>query len=317
MIHAHNPPDLFVATALFWKLGGKRFVHDQHDLAPEMFEARFGDRHPVVRRVLLFFERLSRRVADHVIATNESYRRLQIDRDRVEPRRTTVVRNGPEPFHFQTVAHPVPPATCRGRSLATWQMGRQDGVDYLVLVLSAHLRHTFHREDWIAVLVGEGEVLSELQSLAGELGIADKLTFTGRVTFEEVVPYLAAMDICTAPDPANGYNDRSTLIKVMEYMAQGKPAAPRLDLAETSLQCGGLGVYVTPNDEGAFAAALAALMDDPERRAALGAAGRRRAEDELAWEHSAGALVRLYAALVGVPRPASSGLSAPAAGHTT
>ncbi|MCA9242162.1 MAG: glycosyltransferase family 4 protein, partial [Planctomycetales bacterium] len=128
----------------------------------------------------------------------------------------------------------------------------------------------------------------------------DKLVFTGRVSFAEVVPYLAGMDICTAPDPSNGYNDRSTLIKVMEYMAQGKPTVA-FDLTETRYSAGESGVYVRPNDEAAFAQALADLMDDPARRERLGAAGLKRVSESLTWRHSASQLVSAYQALTGKP----------------
>lgn len=306
VIHAHNPPDLFVLIAVLFKPFGVRFVYDQHDLTPEMFAARFGEGHSAVRRVLLMFEWLSCRCADLVIATNESYRKLQIERCGVPRERTTVVRNGPEPFHFAQV--PPHPALrdAQGAVIGyVGEMGRQDGVDCLVRALG-HLQNTIGRDDWTAVLVGEGEVQHELEALAEQLGIRGKLIFTGRVSFEEVVPYLAGMDLCTAPDPSNGYNDRSTLIKIMEYMAQGKPTVA-FDLTETRYSAGESGVYVQPNDEHAFAQALADLIDDPARRDRLGAAGLRRVRESLTWAHSASGLVSAYRELTsGGAQPAQS-----------
>src|ERR1700719_419853 len=97
VMHAHNPPETLVLIAAFYKLFGKRFVFDHHDLSPEMYRARFYDGGSTIGyHALLLLERLTCLVADHVIATNESYIAVEIERDHVPADRITVVRNGVE-----------------------------------------------------------------------------------------------------------------------------------------------------------------------------------------------------------------------------
>jgi glycosyltransferase involved in cell wall biosynthesis len=314
VVHAHNPPDFFVMIAGIYKLFGTKFIFDHHDTAPDLFKARFGEQSSkLLYMMLLFFERLSCRIADHVIATNESHKRLEIERSGIDAKRITIVRNGPEAMHFRPVA---PHSSLRDRDAIVigyvGEMGKQDGIDYLIRAL-ARLRHDLEREDWICVLVGSGEALEQLKQLARKVGVWDRVVFTGRVTFAEVVAYVSGMDICTAPDPWNSYNDRCTMIKVMEYMAQSKPVVG-FDLVESRFSAGDAAIYVEPNDELAFAQALAVLLDDPELRARLGTVGRARAESELAWRHFAPRLVSVYDELTGQRRPRAVQLDAMPAG---
>ena len=82
VIHACNPPDLIFLVALPFKLLGRRFLFDHHDINPELFEAKFG-RKGAFWRLLVLAERLTFACADISIATNESYRRIAIERGRM------------------------------------------------------------------------------------------------------------------------------------------------------------------------------------------------------------------------------------------
>lgn len=294
VIHAHNPPDLFVLLALCWRPLGVRFVFDHHDLAPEMFACRFrSSATSRLYRALLYFENLSYRVADHVMAANESYRQLAGTRAGVSMNKITVVRNGPEPFHFA----PVPPHESLAEESRhvlgfVGEMGPLDGLDDLLAALR-HLKFGLHRHDWVCILVGDGDVRRALQSQAEDLGLADHLRFIGRVPQREVTRYLAAMEICLVPDPKNEYTDRGTLIKVAEYMAQGRPMVA-FSLTETAWAAGQAAIYATANDPRVFAECIQLLMDDPQRRATMGEFGRERARRILAWEHSKDALCAAY-----------------------
>ena len=297
VIHAHNPPDTFVLIAICYKILGKRFVFDHHDLSPEMYFARFeGKGNQWVYRALRFFERLSCRWADHVIATNKSYQEVEVQRGGVCPERITIVRNGPEPRHLAH-AEPHPNIEHDGKIVIGYVgvMGAQDGVDYLIRALN-HLQNELGRDDWRCVLVGDGDALENLHSLARRLGLEEKLLFTGWVSFDEVIPYIAAMDICVAPDPSNEYNDRSTLIKIMEYMAQQKPVVA-FDLLENRRSAQDAAAYATPNEEADMAKVIARLMDDPEERKRRGEIGRQRVERELAWRRQAEKLLEAYECL--------------------
>ena len=171
-------------------------------------------------------------------------------------------------------------------------MGVQDGVDYLLRALH-YLIHSLGRTDVHCVIVGLGDALEKLKALAKQLGLQDYVRFTGPVFGEDLRRLLSAADICVDSSPANPYTDRSTMVKIMEYMSLGKPIVA-FDLPEHRFTARGAAVYVTPNDERAFARTLEQLMDDPDRRTALGAYGRRRIQTQLAWEYSIPNLLAVY-----------------------
>ncbi|MHB0870143.1 MAG: glycosyltransferase family 4 protein [Chloroflexota bacterium] len=304
VVHAANPPDTFVFVAAPYKLLGKRFVYDHHDLSPEMYYARFRGRgNRMVHGVLARLERVSCRLADQVIATNESYKAVQVGRDGVPEERVTIVRNGPELAGLRPV-EPFPQLRREGKTVIGFAgvMGSQDGVDYLLRALH-HLRHDLGRADFLAVLVGgKGDSRTRLRSLSRQLGLGEQVQFTGWVSEEDWLRYLASADICVDPDPSNPFNDRSTMMKVMEYMAAGKPVVA-FDLPEHRFTAREAALYVPPSDEREMARALALLMDDPELRQAMGAFGRRRVETELAWQHSIPELLGVYERLLPKAHP--------------
>ena len=297
VIHAHNPPDTFVFIAAFYKLLGKRFVYDHHDLAPEMYYARFGGSgNRFVYQTLAWLERLSCRLADHVIATNQSYKTIDMQRGHVPKERITIVRNGPDLDDLRLV-EPDPDLRQKAKTIIGYvgSIGFHDGVDYLLRALH-HLVYDLGRSDFLCVLVGAGDALSTARSLAEELELANYVLFTGWVEHPHFARYLSVADICLAPEPSNSYNDRSTALKIMDYMALAKPIVA-FDLPEHRVTAQGAAVYARPNDELDFARQIAALMDDPKRRRQMGKTGRERVETELAWSHQETHLLEVYAAL--------------------
>jgi glycosyltransferase involved in cell wall biosynthesis len=299
VIHAHNPPDTLVIVAAFHKLLGKKSVFDHHDLCPELYFSRYGTRtEGLVSRGLRLFEKLSLRMADVVIETNESYRAIDVERSGVDPRRTFIVRNGPDAKRVRLVQADARLRSMNRKILAyVGAMNPQDGVDHLLRAL-AHLRNVLKRSDFYCVLIGSGDSLDSLRKQATELGLQDNVEFTGFIPDEDMVRCLSSADICLDPNPSSPLNDVSTWIKVMEYMALGKPVVS-FDLKETRVSAGDAAVYVTPNDELKFAAAIAGLMDDPARRAEMGRCGIARVSSELGWHITSKNLVRAYGSLLG------------------
>ncbi|MCB0194334.1 MAG: glycosyltransferase family 4 protein [Anaerolineae bacterium] len=293
VVHTHNPPDTLVFVAGFYKLLGKRFVYDHHDLSPEMYRAIFRKKDGLVYRILLWLERISCRLADHVIATNGSYKTVEMERDGVPEERITIVRNGPDlkRLHPVEVDHTLKKP---GKKTICYvgNMGHHDGVDYLLRALK-HLVEKLNRPDFFCILVGGGEAWPELKLLAAELKLDDYVLFTGNVAHTEVARYLSAADICVAPEPSNDYNDRSTMIKMTEYLALGK-ATVAFDLPEHRVTAQEAALYAQPNNELDFARKLIVLMDDPQLRSEMGAIGRRRMETELDWSHQVQYLLEVY-----------------------
>ncbi|BAU48113.1 glycosyl transferase [Sulfurifustis variabilis] len=308
VIHACNPPDTIFLIGGLFKLLGKRFVFDHHDINPELYEAKFG-RRDAFYRLLRVLERLTFLAADVSIATNESYREIAIERGRMPPDRVFVVRSGPDLRRLRVL--PPVPALRRGRPYLVGYvgvMGRQEGID-LLLQAVRHLVRDLGRTDVQFALVGGGTELDAMKAYAGELGIREFVTFTGRVPDEELLAVLNTADVCVNPDIANEMNDKSTMNKIMEYMALGKPIV-QFDLKEGRYSAQEASLYATRNDPVDFARKIAELLDDPSRRARMGEYGRDRVVRRLAWEHEAPALLAAYEALYGKRdvRPAAADL---------
>jgi glycosyltransferase involved in cell wall biosynthesis len=298
VIQACNPPDTYFALALPFKPLGVRFVYDQHDLCPEVYRSRFGRRGGILLRALEWLERATFRTADHVISTNESYRRIALTRGHRRPDVITVVRSGPDAQRMRRAA-PRPELKQDRPLLACYLgvMGPQDGVDLLLRAIAV-LVHERGRRDCHVALLGFGDCLAELVLLAKELELEEHVSFPGRADNRMIEDYLSTADVGLSPDPKNPLNDVSTMNKTLEYMAYGLPVVA-FDLTETRVSAGGAAVYARPNDVREYAAALDALLDDPERRAAMGRVGRRRIEEALAWEHQAVRYVEVYHRLLG------------------
>ncbi len=295
VIHACNPPDLFFLIGGFFKLFGKKFLFDHHDLNPELYEAKFG-RRDFFYRLMLTLERLTFRVADVSIATNESYRRIAIDRGGMSASRVFVVRSGPSLDRLRIV-----PAQnqlkCGRRYLVGYVgvMGKQEGIDYLLRAVH-HIVHKLGRGDIHFGLVGGGTSLDAMKAYAQELGVAGFVTFTGRVSDETMLGMLNTADVCANPDVANDMNDKSTMNKIMEYMALGKPIV-QFDLVEGRVSAQGASLYARRNDAVDFALKIVDLIDDPVQRIQMGQFGRRRVMDELEWQFEVPKLLAAYSAL--------------------
>jgi glycosyltransferase involved in cell wall biosynthesis len=295
VVHACNPPDLLFLIGGFFKLFGKKFVFDHHDLSPELYEAKFG-RRDFLHRLMLKLEHWTFRTADVSIAPNESYRRIAISRGRMPPERVFVVRSGPSLERLKIL--PPDERLKRGRRYLVGYvgvMGKQEGIDYL-LRAARHIVIDLGRSDVHFGLVGGGTSLEEMRALAVELGIADYVTFTGRVPDGELLAMLNTADVCVNPDVANDMNDKSTMNKIMEYMALGKPAV-QFDLTEGRYSAQWASLYARKNDALDLAAKIIALLNNPVRRAEMGEFGRRRVETKLAWHHEVPRLLAAYEVL--------------------
>ncbi|GDY32486.1 glycosyltransferase family 4 protein [Gandjariella thermophila] len=297
VVHACNPPDLLFLVALLAKRRGARFVFDQHDLVPELYLSRFDRGKDLLYRAVCALERLTYRAADVVIATNESYREVALRRGGKRPEDVFVVRSAPAVDRFRRV--PAEPALKRGRPHLLCYlgvMGPQDGVDYALRALAA-LRDDLGRTDWHAVFVGAGDTFDAMVELSRRLGLADRVEFTGRIPDVDLVRYLSTADVCLSPDPHNPLNDVSTMNKVLEYMAMGRPIVS-FDLREARVSAGDAAVYAPANDEREFAKLVARLLDDPEERDRMGRVGLHRINGPLSWANSQRALLAAYAAAV-------------------
>jgi glycosyltransferase involved in cell wall biosynthesis len=297
VVHAHNPPDTLFLAALPFKLFGKKFVFDHHDLCPELYRSRYRTAEGFFTRLLRVFEWCSLKLADITIATNESYKQVQMQRAKKDPKTIFIVRNGPDKLRMAP-APPSPRLRAMNKCILCYvgSLNPQDGVDYLLRSLR-YLLQDLKRSDFHCVIMGSGDSLQDLRDLAGSLQLNGCVELTGFVSDEDLQANLAAADICVDPDPSSPLNDVSTWIKVMEYMACAKPIVS-FDLKETRFSAGDAALYVKPNLELEFAKTIVELMEQPDLRNKMGTYGRRRVEQELQWTKVGQNLLTAYKTLL-------------------
>jgi glycosyltransferase involved in cell wall biosynthesis len=293
VLHVCNPPEIYWPLGRLWKLFGKRFLFDHHDLSPEMYQAKFGSSGGLALAGLRFLERKTFQTADVVITTNESHRRIAIERGGMAQADVYVVRSGPDLKRL--TIYPPDPAWRKGKRHSVVYLGeicKQDGVDHLIRALKL-LRDDFRRDDIHCVLVGGGPHQPSIKAYAEELGVAELCTFTGRVSDDVLCRILSSADVGVDPDPKNDWSDKSTMNKIMEYMFFGLPIVA-YDLTEHRVSAGPAALFADSNRERALAAGISELLDDPARRQRMGRAGRERVQAVLAWKHSAPMLLAAY-----------------------
>lgn len=297
VIQSCNPPDTFFLIGVIMRAVGTRFVFDQHDLNPEVYESRFG-KQGLLYRGLMLLERLTYRTAQEVIVTNESYAAVARGRGGVSDNRLTVVRTGPD---TSVLAPGEPdPTLRRGRRFLVHYhgvMGPQDGVD-LVVETARILLQDRRRDDIAFSVLGRGDEWARLVQRVADLGLSDAIYMPGRVTDEELFAHLRTADVGLSADPPSPLNDVSTMNKTMEYMAFGVPILA-FNLAETRVSAQSAAEYVAPATPEAYADAVERLLADADRRKEMGEAGRLRAVDELDWHHQSVDYVKVFKRLVG------------------
>lgn len=293
VIHGCNPPDDIYMVARMFRGKGVDYVFDHHDICPELFEAKFGKTTGMLYRSQLWLERQTYRHCTFAFVTNESYRALAIGRNGMPPEKVHVLRSGPRLERLRI--QPADPQIRRGRRFMVGYLGvigQQEGIEYL-LEAARYLRDERGRDDIFWGIVGGGPHLDALRRKATEMGLDDIVEFTGRVPDDTMLTYLNTADVCVNPDEYNAMNDKSTMNKVLEYMALGKPIV-QFDLTEGRFSAQDASLYAKRNDARDLADKLAQLLDDPARREAMGAFGRNRILNELSWDHTSRALLSAY-----------------------
>lgn len=294
ILHAANPPDTIFLIALFFKLFGVRFIFDHHDLNPELYEAKFR-RRGLGYRLVKLAERLSFRAADVSLATNQSYAEIAAGRGGMPPERVFVVRSSPD--LAKVCPRPPDPRLKEGRThlvVYLGVMGPQDGLDHLLESIASIVQRR-GRRDILFVLIGAGTELPRLEAQTAAMGLESAVKFTGRIPDEELAAYLSIADLGVAPDPATPMNDKSTMNKILEYMAYGVPVV-LYDLVEGRRSAGDAALYAQRDDPEDFAAQIVKLLDSDSLRRELGARARRRIEEELNWAVEKRSLLEAYSA---------------------
>jgi glycosyltransferase involved in cell wall biosynthesis len=292
VIQGCNPPDDIFLVALPFKFLGVKYIFDHHDVNPELYLSKY-EREDFFYKVQIWLENATFCCSDVVMSTNNSYREIAVTRGGMKKEDVFVVRNGVDPRKFKAV--PPNPVVKHGKPYLVGYVGNmsaQEGLDILIDV--AFQVKKMGRRDVHFTCVGGGPALAALRKLTAEKEVEDMMTFTGRIPDTDLLEILSTADVCVNPDKPCPMNSMSTMIKIMEYMALGKPIVQfegtegRFSAQEASLYSNGA------DRVGDFAEKILWLLDHPGERKRMGDFGRARVEKELAWEYSVGSLLAAY-----------------------
>lgn len=291
VIHGCNPPDDIYMVASFFKKYGVKYVFDHHDICPELFEAKFGSTKGLLYKSQVWLERQTYKHCTFAFVTNESYRKIAIERDRMPPDRVIVLRSGPKLERLRQL--PPDPSIRRGYPYMVGYLGvigQQEGVEY-ILQAAQYIKERENNVFW--GIVGGGPHLEAMKKQAHVMGLDDCVEFTGRVPDEQMLRYLNTADVCVNSDTYNAMNDKSTMNKVLEYMALGKPIV-QFDLTEGRYSAQEASLYAKRNDAVDMAEKIRQLLADPELRERMGRYGHERIVNELSWDNTSKALLEGY-----------------------
>lgn len=292
VIHFCNPPDLLYSVAApYSRSDGSTMIFDQHDLGPELVRAKHLPFQWFFVAAASYFEKRTYRIANHVIATNESYKGIAVSRGQLSSEQVTVVRSGPNRDWASTV---VPEDWHRGRKFLIGYvgvMGRQEGIEYLLEAMKVLIHE--QEFDIHLALVGSGPDRDRLEALARAYNLEDRVEFHGRLPDNELKSVLADSDVCVNPDEVNEMNNLSTMNKIVEYMALGRPIV-QFDVKEGRYSAKGASLYAEANNASSFAAAIGQVLTEPELAHKMASFGQERFKSELCWEFQSTRLVEAY-----------------------
>ena len=294
ILHVCNPPETFFPLGWLVKATGRKFMFDHHDLSPEMYMAKEeSNASRLVHKALLFMEAQTFKAAQICITTNNSHKRIAIERGGMDPEDVFIVRSGPDLTRLEVMA-PEPEWKAGKKYMVAYlgEICKQDGVDHMVRAMRI-IRDEFERTDIHAVFLGGGPHQPAIKEYAAEIGADDLCTFTGRVSDEDLCRVLSSADVGVDPDPRNEWSDQSTMNKIMEYMYFSLPVVA-YELTENKYSAQEAALYAKPNEERELAKTILAVIDDPEMAEKMGDFGRARIVNELSWEHSAPVLLGAY-----------------------
>jgi len=290
IIHGCNPPDLIFLTALFFKPFGVKYIFDHHDINPELYISKF-EKKGFFYNLMVLFEKLTFKTAKYSIATNESYKKIAIERGKMKPEDVQVVRSGPKLDRLKLM-QPTEELKKGKRYLIGYVgvIGEQEGLD---LLLESAKYILSKRSDVHFAIVGGGTHLDEIKNLTIQMNLSNSFDYYGRVDDETMLKVLNTADVCVNPDKPTAMNDLSTMNKIMEYMALKKPIV-QYTLKEGNFSAGNASLYAKNTDPLDFGDKIMYLLDHENERKKMGEFGYNRVINELSWDHESQNLINIY-----------------------
>jgi glycosyltransferase involved in cell wall biosynthesis len=265
LIHVHSVPDFEVFATLLPRLMGARVILDIHDIVPEFYASKFkvGET-SVVFRLLVFLERLSIAYSSHVIISNHLWYEKLVRRS-VRPQKCTTLINYPDRSIFWRRPRPQP---ANGEFVLCYPgtLNRHQGLDIAVEAV-ALLRERAPRLKFL--IVGDGPDREKLKRMTRELGLEDRVSLEGFVPMERVAEIMSACDLGVVPKRQDSFGNEAFSTKIMEFMAMNVPVVAARTRIDQYYFNDSVIEFFEPGSAADLAAKILALMQNPERLAAL------------------------------------------------
>jgi glycosyltransferase involved in cell wall biosynthesis len=301
LVQVHSLPDFLAFAALPLRVVGVPLLLDLHEAMPEFYKSRFpAASNPLAHRLLIAQERLSIALSSAVVTVNPVMARRLIDLG-ISATKVHVVANSASLRLFDIATAPDRPFAADGvvrfvyAGAVTPTYELDVALDALRRIADARPDLVFHLD-----IYGRGDAEPHLRDQAARLGLAERVTFHGRIPIDDVPAAIAAADIGLAPTRHDPFTDVSLSTKLFEYAALGKPVvATRLPLVTQTFPAGTIATYAA-GDPDAMAAAIASILDDPAEREAAAARALAIVRTQ-SWETQAVDYVGLVDALIAGP----------------
>lgn len=291
-IHAANPPDNIFLVSLIFKLLGVKFIFDHHDIVPETYLAKF-ERKDLFYNIQNLLEKLTFKTADIVISTNQSYKNVAINRGGKKKEHVFVVRNGPD---LSTIDFMPPNSELRKGFdyliAYVGVIGKQEGIENLLNIANYIIKDR-NIKNIKFIIVGTGPHWDYLVNLSKNMKLEKYVQFTGYIPYREFYEILATADICVNPEYKNDFTDKSTMLKIMDYMVFRKPIV-QFNTTEGRVTAGEASMYIKGNNELDFAETIIELLKDKSKRIKMGEVGWKRIFDKLSWDKQHPNLIAAY-----------------------
>jgi glycosyltransferase involved in cell wall biosynthesis len=282
VVEIHNPPDFLTLAAIVPRLGRAKLILDVHDLAPDMFDSRFGGRKGarVADRMLRSIERAATRAADHVLTVHEPYRQELIARG-VPADKVTVVMNS---IDEQLLPPPMESSKEPFRVVYHGTVTPHYGVE---LLAGAAATASASVPNLRLEIYGHGDSVLAVSDRARAAGFSDRLALAGELSLGEVLRRVNGASVGVVPNLPTRLNRFALSTKLFEYVSLGVPAVVSdLPTLRAHFSDGEV-LFFDAGDEDALARAIVRVAEDPAAAHARAEAAFCRYQEEYRWEHSA------------------------------
>ncbi|MFA7289124.1 MAG: glycosyltransferase family 4 protein [Melioribacteraceae bacterium] len=294
IIYVDSPPDFIALWGIVSKyILKKKFVFKRDDIYPELYCVKYSKK-KIIYRLLLMIEKIAHRTADISLVLNDSTKELILSRVNISKDRIKVIRFGPDIINF------LPSKTNHFVKKNKYLIGyvgvlaQQENIDGLLRIFETllSLRKSFETE---LVIVGDGPEANQFISFAEIIGISKYVNFVGRKSWLDgsMMDILNKCDLFVCPDEKNDMNDRTTMSKVMEYMALCKPIV-MYDLKENRITAEDAGIYVDSGNELEFAKQINYLLENKSEREFIGMRGYQIFIEKWQWTHQKTKLIEVF-----------------------